>query len=220
MCSDARMQRSPLALVTACLLGLAAGCGSAEPAAPTELPAPAETTAAPAAPAEAPPPAAEPATAESDAVARANGAATELGRTLRERLLAAMAEGGPARAAEVCSTEAQAITASIAERTGVRVGRGSLRMRGASPPPAWVGAWLTAQGERPAAGVEGFARVEEGHARVVRPIAVEAPCVTCHGETLAPEIAAILDARYPGDRARGYAVGDLRGALWAEADVR
>ena len=38
-------------------------------------------------------------------------------------------------------------------------------------------------------------------------------CTTCHGASVAPDIAAQLDALYPEDRARGYAVGDIRGAF-------
>lgn len=213
---------SPTAsLLLGALLGVA-GCSG---------PAPAEAPQAPAIPSVESPGRAAPATEahgaattapsdEAAALAVAEAAATDLGRTLRTRLLAAMAEGGPTRAAEVCATEASALTIEVQERTGARVGRGSLRMRGASTPPPWVQAWLEAQGERTAAGVTGFARVEDGHARVLRPIAVEPACTTCHGRELAPEVAAILDARYPGDRARGYAEGDLRGALWAEVDVR
>lgn len=186
---------------------LLAACGQASPAEP-----PAEA-------AEAPVTEAAP-TGDEAALALANAAADELGRTLRARLLGAMAEGGPTHAAEVCATEAQSLTAEIAARHGVAVGRGSLRMRGSTPPRAWVQAWLEAQGERPAAGVAGFARVEDGHARVLRPITVEGPCLTCHGASPAPEVAALLTARYPGDRATGYAEGDLRGALYAEAPVR
>jgi hypothetical protein len=154
-----------------------------------------------------------------DPLARAQAAADELGRTMRGRLQAAMVEGGPARAVEVCSSEAPTIAAEIAGRTKVRVGRASLRMRGASTAPDWVASWLREQGERPAEGVVGFARVEGSHARVLRPIPIEAPCLTCHGQELAPEIAKLLDARYPQDQARGYALGALRGALWAEVDL-
>jgi hypothetical protein len=193
-----------------------AGCGDPAPA-PQATRAPAQATEAPAP--EAPTTVDARSSAEAAALAAAEGAATELGRTLRARLLAAMAEGGPTRAAEVCATEAPGLATQVAERTGARVGRGSLRMRGASTPPPWVQDWLVAQGERSAEGVTGFARVEDGHARVLRPIAVEPACTACHGRELAPEIAAILDARYPDDRARGYAEGDLRGALWAEVDI-
>ena len=43
-------------------------------------------------------------------------------------------------------------------------------------------------------------------------------CLACHGapEQIPAEVAAILAERYPDDQATGYAVGDLRGALWAE----
>ncbi len=203
--------------MSAALVALA-GCSEPAPEAPATTPAvapPQEVTAQAPVPS-APAPSEDPAV---DPLAAANAAADELGRTLRTRLLAAIAEGGPARAAEVCANEAPTIAASIAERTHARVGRGSLRMRGSSTPPEWVGAWLREQGERPAEGVVGFARIEDGHARVLRPIAIEAPCLTCHGESIAPEVAAILDARYPQDQARGYALGALRGALWAEVDL-
>lgn len=56
---------------------------------------------------------------------------------------------------------------------------------------------------------------------MIHPIAIEAPCLACHGpaDGLAPEIRAKLTAAYPQDPATGYALGDLRGALWAEAPV-
>jgi hypothetical protein len=152
-------------------------------------------------------------------MARAEEAVRLLGSTLRARLAAASAEGGLTRAVEVCAGEAGAITTHVREETGVRVDRASLRERGAHETPTWVTAWLAEQGERPAEGVVGLSRIEGGHARVLRPIAVEAPCLGCHGDSVAPELEAILDARYPHDRARGYRLGDLRGAIWAEADV-
>jgi hypothetical protein len=41
-------------------------------------------------------------------------------------------------------------------------------------------------------------------------------CLVCHGETLAPEIAAQIAAQYPEDQATGFADGDLRGVFWVE----
>lgn len=162
------------------------------------------------------------ATPADEATARANAAADDLARTLRARRLAAMSEGGPALAVRVCADEAQRMAAEVAARHGARVGRSSLRLRNpADAPPEWVAAWLAAQGERFATGITGFARVEDGQARVLRPIVVEGPCLGCHGpaESIAPEVAALLRERYPGDAATGYRIGDLRGALWAEADL-
>lgn len=156
-------------------------------------------------------------------LARADSAAVRLSTTLKERLVAAIRSEGPAAAAEVCSRQAPEIVATLRRDTGVTVGRSSLRLRSpADAAPSWVDGWLRAQGERPAAGVTGLRVVEGDRARVLRPIAIEGPCVLCHGapEAIPAEVRAVLAARYPDDRATGYRVGDLRGALWAEATRR
>lgn len=165
--------------------------------------------------------------ADAAALAAANDAATSLGQNLKTRLMAAMGKAGPEEAARVCSEEAQALTAQVRGETQVAVGRASLKLRNPSNAgPEWVRAWLTENDGKPAAEVQGSSVVldtaEGRKARVIKPIALEAPCLTCHGpsEALAPEVTAILDARYPNDAARGYAAGDLRGALWAEAPVK
>ena len=38
----------------------------------------------------------------------------------------------------------------------------------------------------------------------------------CHGDNIAPEIAARIAEHYPQDRATGFSEGDLRGLIWAE----
>ncbi len=157
------------------------------------------------------------------ALQRANAAATSFATTLRGRLSAAMAEGGAARAVEVCGAQAPALAQEAERVHGVRLGRASLRMRSAAEAPPWVRAWLEAQGERSAAGLAPRAWIEGGStARVLRPITVEPLCLTCHGEasSLDPALSAALRARYPFDRATGYRTGDLRGALWVEAAIR
>jgi hypothetical protein len=162
-----------------------------------------------------------------DPLARAQAAAKLLGGTLRGKLEQAMAQGGPARAIEVCASEAQAVAAKVRADTGVAVGRSSRRLRNpADAAPPWVAEWLAAQGDRKAAGVTGVRTLADGPqgrvARVLLPIELEPKCLACHGDpaTLAPEVKAVLAARYPGDAATGYAAGDLRGALWAEAPAR
>lgn len=184
----------------------------------------------PRAPAQTPPasPAPAPSTdADSLAIEHAREAASTLGRTLKTRLLAAMAESGPIGALEVCSTEAQLRTREVGEGASARVGRSSLRLRNeANTGPDWVRDALSRLGERPAAGVQPIRVVVEADgrrvARFAAPIAVEGPCLTCHGprDSLAPDLREALARRYPNDRALGYAVGDLRGLVWAEVDVR
>jgi hypothetical protein len=176
------------------------------------------------------PPAAPSATAATapgaEALARAEAAAKKLGGALRTRLTDAMNQGGPINAVRVCAEEAKGMTANVQKETGVSVGRASLRLRNAeSAPPSWVGDWLTAQGERKAEGVTGMSAVVDTPkgkmARVIKPIAIEAACLSCHGDpaSIANEVRGVLKEKYPSDRATGYAIGDLRGALWAEAPV-
>ncbi len=160
--------------------------------------------------------------AESAAVDRADAAARALGTTLKARVAEELGKGGPVGALAACNTQAAALSAGVAAQTGVTVGRSSLRLRSAAnTPPVWVAEWLTLQGERPAAAATPLTTVVDGKARVIKPIAVEAPCLLCHGapESLSPEVRAELARRYPADQATGYALGDLRGALWAEADI-
>jgi len=194
--------------------GVGAGLGCTKADTDGQKPAPSATLAA----AETPVSAA--------ALAKAEGAAKKLGGTLKQKLMGALGSGSAAQAVEVCAGEAQALVAQVRKETGVRVGRSSLRLRNeADAPPEWVGAWLKAQGERKAEGALGIHAVvetKEGKvARVLVPIAVEAPCILCHGDpaAIAPEVKGAIEARYPKDAATGYQVGDLRGALWAEAVV-
>ena len=164
---------------------------------------------------------------EQDAIQKAEGAMRTLGQTLQQRLMTTMREEGAVAAMGLCATQAQGLTAGVAREAGVAVGRSSLRLR--NPENAardWVGAWLREQGEGPAAGVVGgswIATATDGSkvARVLRPLAIAPPCLTCHGATadLAPEITAALARSYPEDQATGYTVGALRGAIWAEAKV-
>lgn len=155
----------------------------------------------------------------------ATQAAKETGRGLKKRLQSAMKAGGPVEAVTACNLQAPKVAADIAEIRGVRVGRSSLRIRnpGNAAPPVWVTTWLKEQGERAAEGVVGRREVVDApggdkQARVLLPLAVEPACLTCHGpaDQIAPPVAERLSSLYPTDQATGYAVGDLRGALWAE----
>jgi hypothetical protein len=167
-----------------------------------------------------------PRSGEEAALDRARVAAQQLANTLRARLSEAYAQGGAAAAIRVCAREASYLTREVATKTGVRVGRASLRLRNpAAAPPIWVTEWLRVQGERSATGVSGIKRVEatlEGRsARLLLPIAVDGLCVACHGpkESLSKEVREVLERSYPKDQAVGYRPGDLRGALWAEVAV-
>ena len=109
-----------------------------------------------------------------------------------------------------------------------RVGISALELRNpANRPPEWVKAWLEEREGRQYADVagDGFARIEDGPdgkvARVLEPIPVLEQCIRCHGdeEEIPADVRTALEQRYPNDKARGYEVGDLRGAVWSEVAV-
>lgn len=166
--------------------------------------------------------------AESDPppqVERARVAAAELRDELKSALGAALSKGGVTGAIEFCATAATRITAEVAERHGVRMGRTALRRRnpGNAPEP-WQREMLQSFAAEVAAGAQPASRIawrveRDGagqRTRVLLGIGTEAPCLACHGSVLAPDVRAKLAERYPDDQATGFAVGDLRGAIWVE----
>ena len=141
---------------------------------------------------------------------------------LQEQLRSAMEVGGPSAAIEVCKLAAPEIAAEASEARGWRIGRTSLKLRNpANAPDTWELAVLRdfearrAAGEHPA-GIDRAAFVVSGGKRTfryVKAIGTQPMCTVCHGANIAPEVAAALDALYPEDRARGFEVGDIRGAF-------
>lgn len=174
----------------------------------------------------APPPSASAQHPEDVALAAARAAANKLGTEVRAKLMDAMNHGGPENAVKVCSAEAQGIAEQVAKETGASVGRSSLELRNVKDaPPGWVQTWLVAQGDKKAdrtQPVEGVFDSPAGRvARVLKPIAIDGVCLSCHGDParIAEPVKAVLAEKYPDDKATGYEVGDLRGALWAEVRV-
>ncbi|MEL6344677.1 MAG: DUF3365 domain-containing protein [Myxococcota bacterium] len=163
--------------------------------------------------------------AAQEALTAAQGAARKLGTSLKGRLSSAMQSDGPKGAVTACADEAQGMTALATAGSRARAGRAALKLRNPANAnaPEWVKQWLDEQGHRSAEGVRGISETHRDGdamvARVLKPIPVEGVCLTCHGDPAAipEEVKAALAERYPADQATGYALGDLRGALWAEA---
>ena len=141
---------------------------------------------------------------------------------LQEQLKSAMAVGGPTAGIEVCYLAAPEIGATASEERGWQIRRTSLKLRNpANAPDAWELAVLRdfearrAAGENPATlDRAGFTVVDGKRSfRYMKAIGTQPVCTLCHGAAIAPEVAAALDALYPEDRARGFAVGDIRGAF-------
>lgn len=202
----------------------------AEPEASAQA-TPAADEGAPEAPAQAEPAAAEPGRApatdeERAAVIATEGAARKLGGILKDKVKEAMTAGAPKSAASTCAELAQQLTGEVREVTGVAVGRASTRLRNPkNAPPPWVDRWLRDHESAPASAAEPERWIVDDPdgavARVILPIGVEPLCLQCHGpkDSIDRGVREVLDRHYPGDAATGYAVGDLRGALWAERAV-
>ena len=184
---------------------------------------------APAAPAAEPPPSvANPLeSARTEAIASAESAAMALTGALKSTLTNAMSQGGPEGAMRACADQAQGTAALALAGKRARAGRTSVKLRSpANTAPDWVVPWLEAHGSGELADAKPETTVSEVEgqvtARIIRPIEVQPPCLACHGDatTIPPAVATILAERYPDDAATDYAVGDLRGVVWAEASVR
>jgi len=143
----------------------------------------------------------------------------ELLAPLKKNLKLALMTGmqdGPLNAISVCKDQAPAIAESLSV-DGIQIGRTSHRLRNpANSAPAWVDpvlrTYLEEESNRTSR-VVSLANNREGY---VEPITIKPLCLACHGETLAPDVAAQIEMMYPGDEATGFKVDELRGVYWAE----
>jgi len=146
----------------------------------------------------------------------------QLGTELKAELGAAIQKGGPIAAIDVCHTRAPAIAARLSAESGARVGRTALKLRNSANAPDDLQRAVLEQfaGDLASGKIEGpleaaFEMKREGgiERHYMRAIPTEALCLTCHGETVAPELAAAIARDYPGDEATGFKQGELRGAF-------
>jgi Protein of unknown function (DUF3365) len=148
--------------------------------------------------------------------------AMQLGGQLKGELTKAIAEGGPIAAINVCYLRAPEIAAQLSQASGARVGRTALRVRNPSNAPddlerSVLEQFATDLGsgpiDRPLEAVFEIRRGDAVERRYMRAIPTDALCLTCHGKTIAPELAAAIGRDYPGDQATGFEQGQLRGAF-------
>jgi hypothetical protein len=136
-------------------------------------------------------------------------------KSLKGALVAGLEEG-PVAAISACRDEAPKLAEKVSSPTA-RVGRTSRKLRNpANAPKPWMEPLLDAYEKDPESREPAVVVIDERTVGYVEPIYVQPLCVTCHGESLAGDLAAKLEELYPSDQATGYAAGDLRGVFWAE----
>ena len=155
----------------------------------------------------------------------ARGLAGQLVQQLGAELKKEMASGGPVKAISVCKVAAPEIAGRLSRSNGVKVARVSLKTRNPllGQPDNWEQEILARFDLRSAAGdkpesLEHGEIVNEPQGRFfryMRAIPVQPLCLSCHGgaDTLSKEVADVLAQEYPHDEARGYSVGQIRGAV-------
>jgi len=167
------------------------------------------------------------ATAQDDAarMEEARKLAGQMILALGGKLQAEMKAGGPAAAIGVCTTAAPTIAGELSRQNGVRLTRVSLKVRNPllGSPDAWEQNALIAFESRLAKGepadklefVETVVEPGGRYFRYMKALPVQPVCLNCHGDAakLAQEIKERLAREYPADRATGYALGQIRGAV-------
>ena len=159
---------------------------------------------------------------DSASVATARSAADGLGADLVTMLTAELKRGGPVAAIAVCADSAQVRTSRHAS-SGVMVRRVGTRVRNTKNTPdsvesAVLAAFSNAIAANRTMPDTAFATRDASGRTVthyMRAIRMQAFCLACHGPTdsISAQVKQVISARYPDDRATGYRLGDLRGAI-------
>ena len=151
--------------------------------------------------------------------------ARKVATTLPPKLLASLqqeiSKSGPEGAIPGLQGHGAENGREISQQTGWKIKRVSLKARNEARaiPDEWEKAALEDFDKRAAAG-EPPAQLEKGERigneyRYVKALPVQPLCLSCHGpvDQLSPAVKSVLSQHYPNDRATGYSVGQIRGAI-------
>jgi hypothetical protein len=153
------------------------------------------------------------------------GIVKRFGGALKPELVKAIQAGGPAHAISVCAEKAPAIARDLSLETGWSVKRVSLKPRNAesATPDAWESSVLEQFDRRQASGESAakmtHAEVVDGRFRFMKAQGVEPVCMNCHAADIEPAVETAISRQYPADEARGYTLGQVRGAFSLSRDL-
>jgi hypothetical protein len=149
---------------------------------------------------------------------------TEFMKELKGILIEQIQTGGVVQAVAVCSDTAQLLTNEFGVERGVFIKRVSIKNRNKNNYPddfekrVLNRFELLKQNNELNNETEYAEIITEGdykYLRYLKPILVQAECLNCHGNQtdMMPEVSNLIVQEYPQDKATGYKVGDLRGAV-------
>lgn len=144
--------------------------------------------------------------------------------SLKSILVKEMQANGIVAAVSVCSDTAQLLTNNYGIKKGIYIKRVSFKYRNENDAPNKIETEALKmfeelkQKSELKETTEFFKTTEENGVTSViylKPILVQAPCLSCHGplEQIGPDVKQILQKKYPNDKATGYQLDDLRGAV-------
>lgn len=173
-----------------------------------------------------------PALAQEPMLLESRTIAVTLMQKLGAELKKEIAVGGPAAAINVCTKIAPEMATQLSLQNGWRVTRVSLKVRNAllGTPDAWEQQALQDLDARVAAGeaadkLEFSDTVNEPSGkffRYVKALPVQPLCLACHGADaqIDDSVKASIAKNYPHDRATGYVLGQVRGAISIKRPVQ
>ena len=135
-----------------------------------------------------------------------------------------MASGGLVSAIAACRDKAPQMARDASAKTGWQIRRVSLKNRNPqAAPDSWEHAVLTEFDQRVAAGadaatLEKAETIDDGQHktyRYMKALPTQPMCLACHGSAtdIPADVSAKLRELYPSDKATGYTVGAVRGAI-------
>lgn len=150
--------------------------------------------------------------------------AMEFMKDLKGVLINQIQTKGVMQAVSVCSDTAQVLTNNFGVQKGVFVRRVSFKNRNVNNLPddfekkVLNKFELLHQNKELNSETEHVEIVQEGefkYLRYLKPILVQAECLNCHGDEtdIMPEVKQLISLEYADDKAFGYMIGDLRGAV-------
>lgn len=138
--------------------------------------------------------------------------------TLKPLLKEAITQKGPVHAIAVCSVEAPKIAQSLGELSGWQIKRVSLKARNPNAKPdEWEAKQLVLFDKLQQQGAKTQSlnawSLEKKRFRYMQAQTTQGLCLTCHGKNIAPDVKKALANYYPNDKATGYTLGEVRGAI-------
>jgi hypothetical protein len=138
--------------------------------------------------------------------------------TLRNTLLRKILSDGVPGAVRFCQVSAGDLTGTYTNEE-LEITRTSMRYRNNSNKPDSLSfsilEKMQAEKDKGAAPVSLVLKDDKGVVHFYKPILMQAMCLNCHGSVpgqVQPDVLGVIDSLYPGDLARQYKEGELRGA--------